>query len=164
MLLHIMCGANTAITNVGGNDVQPNAIDLRVAKVFKIRPADFVLSETEKVHRGTDEQKPLPDGFWCLEPGSYEVVMENIVSVGQGEAGFVVPRSTLNRNGVFITSGLYDTGYNGAMAACIHVTSGRFWLKPGTRVAQYLIFASQQVGNYNGSYGLNKAHDEKYKL
>ena len=40
--------------------------------------------------------------------------MENIVSIEEGYAGFVITRSTLNRNGVFITSGLYDSGYHGA--------------------------------------------------
>ena len=43
--------------------------------------------------------------------GSYEAIMDAYVTVGAVEAGWVVPRSTLNRNGLFITSGLYDSGY-----------------------------------------------------
>src|SRR4051812_43902232 len=110
-----ICGYNSTFTlsNVQDGDVQPNAIDLRVDKVFLVRPKTFILSEDEKVHRGSVELQPDRNGFWVLKEGNYEVIMENIINVGRGEAGWVITRSTLNRNGVFLTSGLYDTGYNG---------------------------------------------------
>jgi deoxycytidine triphosphate deaminase len=164
MLKHIFQSAKTALSNVLGTDVTPNALDLRVAKVMRINSNAFMLSEDEKQHRGSIEEKVDESGWWVLQPGSYEIVMENIVTVADGEAGIVIPRSTLNRNGVFITTGLYDSGYQGAMAACMHVTSGTFFLKKGTRVAQYLILASEQAGVYNGSYGLGKDHDKKYEV
>jgi len=89
-------------------------------------------------------------------------VMENIVTIGPDEAGWVITRSTLNRNGVFITSGLYDSGYSGVMAGAMHVRGGPVRIKKGTRVAQFLLFKAEALTLYNGSYGLNSEHDKKY--
>ena len=88
--------------------------------------------------------------------------MENIITVGEGEAGWVITRSTLNRNGVFITSGLYDSGYNGVMAGAMHISCGPMFIKRGTRVGQFLLFKSETLKLYDGDYGLNKEHDQKY--
>ena len=88
--------------------------------------------------------------------------MENIIDVGSGEAGFVITRSTLNRNGVFLTSGLYDTGYNGVMAGVMHISCGKMKVKPGTRIGQYLCFEAEQMSIYSGDYGKGKDHDQKY--
>lgn len=162
---HIM-GKNTlsSLTSVQDEDVQPNAVDLRVAKIFRIEPGSvFEISNEHKKHRRTREIQPDADGYLYLEPGHYEVVMENIINVGANEAGWVITRSTLNRNGLFITSGLYDSGYHGAMAGALHVTVGSAKIKKGTRIGQYLCFDSESVSMYNGDYGLNKAHDKKYE-
>ena len=161
---HIL-GANSrsTLTNVQDGDSQPNAIDLRLDKVFKIKQELFELSNEEKKHRGTDyEIQPDRFGYFFLESGHYEVVMENIIRVGEGEAGWVITRSTLNRNGCFLTSGLYDSGYFGIMAGVLHVTIGPARIKKGTRIGQYLSFDAESLKMYDGDYGINKEHDKKY--
>ena len=161
---HVM-GSNSrsALTNVYDGDSQPNAVDLRLGKVFKIRDEIFEISNEHKKHRGT-EYEVLPDdeGYYFLEPGHYEVVMDNIIRVGENEAGWVITRSTLNRNGLFITSGLYDSGYHGAMAGVLHVMVGPAKIKKGTRIGQYLSFDAESLSMYDGDYGINKQHDKKY--
>ena len=161
---HIMGqGSRSTLTNVKEGDVQPNAVDLRVDKIFKIKTDLFQISNEEKTHRGTDyEIKPDHVGYFNLQPGHYEVVMENIIHVGENEAGWVITRSTLNRNGLFLTSGLYDSGYNGVMAGVLHVTIGPARVKKGTRIGQYLSFDAEALHSYEGSYGLNSEHDKKY--
>lgn len=161
-MIHIMGGHQSKLTNVQPEDVQPNACDLRLGKVFSIKPETFVLSEQSKSHRGSEELIPDFFGYWNLEPGSYEVIMENVITVGEGEAGWVITRSTLNRNGVFITSGLYDSGYEGVMAGVMHVHGGVFSIQKGTRVAQFILFKAECLHKYDGSYGLGKTHDNKY--
>lgn len=164
-MIHIMGEESTSgLTNVDSSCVQPNAVDLRVGKIFLIRPKTFTISEDEKVHRGSVELRPNAEGWFVLEAGSYEVVMDHIITVGEGEAGWVITRSTLNRNGVFLTSGLYDTGYEGVMAAVMHVTCGPMRIKQGTRIGQYISMKSENIGKYEGSYGLNSQHDQKYSL
>lgn len=154
--------SRSTLTNVQEQDIQPNAVDLRLGKVFFIRPNAFIIDEEQKIHRGSVELSPDKDGYYTLVPGHYEVVMENIIEVGDGEAGWVITRSTLNRNGVFLTSGLYDSGYNGVMAGVMHVTCGPMKIKPGTRIGQYLSFDSEALSKYDGSYGIGKEHDIKY--
>ena len=161
-MIHILGEkSNSRLTAIQDGDSQPNAIDLRLGKVFAINNTLFELSEEGKRHRGTTEITPVYDWYY-LEEGTYEVVMENIVTIGADEAGWVITRSTLNRNGVFITSGLYDSGYNGVMAGAMHVRGGPVKIKKGTRVAQFLLFKAEALTLYNGSYGLNSEHDKKY--
>lgn len=164
MMLHIMSSkTGSALTEVQEEDIQPNAVDLRVAKIFKIKAEEFFITNETKRHRGSEEIPTYPtNDSWYLEPGTYEIVMENIIHVGEDEAGWVITRSTLNRNGVFITSGLYDSGYHGVMAGALHVTTGPMWIKKGTRVGQFLLFKSQALKKYDGDYGIGKAHDQKY--
>lgn len=143
-------------------DAQPNASDLRLGRVYKINSAEFMISEEGKRHRGGVEILPNSDGWIRLEQGSYEIVMENEITVGADEAGWVITRSTLNRNGIFITSGLYDSGYSGVMAGALHVNCGPVSIKKGTRVAQFLLFKAEALSKYAGSYGSNSEHDKKY--
>ena len=154
--------SRSTLTNVEQKDIQPNAVDLRIDKVFSVSGKDFTISEETKEHRGSEEIQPDMDDWFYLPVGHYEVVMKNIVNVGNNEAGWVITRSTLNRNGLFLTSGLYDTGYNGVMAGMLHVTIGPARIKKGTRIGQYLNFEAESIKVYDGSYGLDKEHDKKY--
>lgn len=154
--------SKSAISNVDQKDIQPNALDLKLGKVFKISNSVFEITDEYKAHRVTQEVQPDEDGFFNLSVGDYEVVMENTITIGQHEAGWVITRSTLNRNGVFITSGLYDSGYSGVMAGCMHVTCGPARIKKGTRVGQFLLFDAEMLHLYDGDYGNNKVHDKKY--
>jgi deoxycytidine triphosphate deaminase len=154
--------SKSTLTNVQEGDSQPNAVDLRLGKVFRITDNEFEISNEHKKHRGTQEVFPDFEGYYTLQPGSYEVVMENIINVGEGEAGWVITRSTLNRNGCFITSGLYDSGYHGVMAGVLHITSGVARIKQGTRIGQYLSFNAEALTMYDGDYGVGKEHDKKY--
>lgn len=155
--------SRSTLSNVKEEDSQPNAVDLRLGKVFKISDNLFEISEEAKKHRGaTREVTCDADGYFYLEQGHYEVVMENLIKVGAGEAGWVITRSTLNRNGLFLTSGLYDSGYEGIMAGVLHVTIGPAKIKKGTRIGQYLSFEAESLALYDGDYGINKQHDKKY--
>lgn len=169
MMIHIAAdNTQSKLTNIRDGDIQPNAVDLRLEKVFIIHPSLFVIGEDNsgkeiKKHRGSVEIFPDQEGYFYLHPGNaYEVVMENIIEVGDGEAGWVITRSTLNRNGLYITSGLYDSGYHGVMAGALHVKNGPARIKKGTRIGQFLLFKSQALKAYDGDYGLGKAHDQKY--
>lgn len=158
-MIHIASNhSNSTATAIQQPDVQPNAIDLRLKKVFAISDQDvFVIDEQHKKHRGTVEIQPDEDGYYDLAPGRYEVVMENEVMIGEGEAGWVITRSTLNRNGVFITSGLYDSMFRGPVAGVMHVNVGPMRVKPGTRVAQFLLFKAEMLHHYNGDYGYDSS-------
>jgi len=170
---HIL-GSNSRskLTNVLEGDCQPNAVDLRLDKVFEILPTTFEISDEHKKHRETKEITPDQEGYFNLTPGSYEVTMLNQVSIGENEAGWVIVRSTLNRAGCFLTSGNYDSFYGidtktnecvgGVMAGCLHVNVGLARIKKGTRVGQFLLFDAEMLTKYDGDYGNHKQHDKKY--
>ena len=159
---HILSVGEDLLTKVQQGDSQPNAVDLRVDKIFKLKDEVFEISESEKKHRGSEEVTPTDDGFFNLAPRTYEIIMENIVNIPEGYAGWVITRSTLNRNGLFITSGLYDSGYNGVMAGCLHVEHGPAKIEKGSRVGQFLLFEAETLSMYDGDYGIGKEHDKKY--
>ena len=162
MLLNIASNkSESSLSVVDAVSVQPNAVDLRLARVFKFRDSVkgfinvFEIDEDDKTHAQKEEILPNDDGYWYLYPSTYEIQFEGLVSMGEKEAGWVITRSTLNRNGVFITTGLYDSGYNGAAAAALHVMSVPMKIKKGTRVAQFVLAESEAVKSYDGSYGIS---------
>lgn len=154
------------------NACQPNAVDLRIDRVFGIvensTETYFSISETEKHHREKVEIHPDSKGYFRFEPDkTYEVTFEGTVSIGPNEAGFVITRSTLNRNGLFFTSGLYDSGYSGAMAGALHNHGGYSFIQKGTRVGQFLLWQAESLKQYDGSYGFTadgkmKADEQRY--
>lgn len=140
--------------------VQPNALDLRLGKMFAIKYENtFEISEEGKTHRGSVEIEPDGHGWYELGPGSYEVIMEGEIAIGPEEAGWVITRSTLNRNGIYLTSGLYDSGYKGVMAGVMHITGNKLTktrIQRGTRIGQFLLFRAEAVSLYKGDYGTGK--------
>lgn len=163
MLLH-PTSAKTQIINVREEtDYQPNAVDVRVAKILQFTTQHAVLTESSKKYRETSELVLQSDGTWYLPPNqSFELVFESSVNIAEGEAGWLVPRSTLNRNGIKLTSGLYDSGYNGVIGATLHTGNASLTTAPGTRLAQFILVESHSKGLYNGSYGTGTEHDQKY--
>jgi deoxycytidine triphosphate deaminase len=159
--------SRSTLTNVQEGDSQPNAVDLRLDKVFKILPTVFEISDDHKKLRETQEVFPDEEGYFNLEVGDYEAVMSNAISVGEKECGWLIIRSSLNRSNIFTTSGLFDSKYTGCVASCLHVGTGPARIKKGTRVAQYLSFDAEMLHGYNGSYGFGadgkpKADEAKY--
>ena len=47
--------SRSTLTEVKEGDSQPNAVDLRLGKVFRICPNNFWVSNTEKKHRNSIE-------------------------------------------------------------------------------------------------------------
>lgn len=166
-MVHIAGSADTCITHLDKDMIAQNAIDIRVKSIRRILPTIFTIDEEQKIHRDTEEVVLDHDGYWTLTPGSYEAIGGHTIGMGETEAGFVITRSTLNRNGCFITSGNYDSGYTGSLAMCLHVNVGIMRIKPGTRIGQMLVWKAEALSQYNGDYGLNadgtpKAMEAKY--
>ena len=166
-MIHISSqNSNSVLSKYTAEQVQPNAVDLKVDKIFTISSDEFAISEDFKTHRGSTELLPVTTEFtkehyWNLQPGTYEIIMEGEVEIGHDEAGWVVTRSTLNRNGLVITAGLYDSGYKGVMAGALHVNVGPARIYKGTRVGQFLLFKAESLTQYDGDYGTGR-YDIKY--
>jgi len=149
--------------------VQPNAIDFTLDNLYTINDANsFIISEEAKQMRGGDPVSPVPwrrDGgntsYWNLQPHNvYDFVSDMYVELPEGVACMLIIRSTFNRNGLFLTSGLYDSGYNGHIAGALHNRSGVTLVAPGTRLGQVIFVSSDSAGMYAG--GWNHAEGTHY--
>ncbi len=147
----------STITNLDEKCFQPNAVDIRLDKLFRVDAnSPFILSEDIKQHR---KSYPVPlieseDGSgsaYHIDKGQYEFSTSHHVTIADGEAGTIVPRSTLNRNGLFITCGLYDSGFNGEIGGMIHC-NGPAVIYHDTRIGQFVLYTAETLHLYNGSY------------
>lgn len=170
-MLHIASeSSNSSLSHVTDKQIQPNAVDVCLDRVFRIPDHEFYLIGGKKSHRSESVLNPkrleLNTGrndVFILPVGHFEVIMKGTVTVGEGEAGWIITRSTLNRNGLFLTSGLYDSGYHGVMAGVLHVACGTAYIQRGERIGQFLLVPSETLHMYDGDYGHGKRHDAKYK-
>lgn len=137
--------------------IQPAAIEFTADRVFEVVGDTWLLSEDAKGHRETRELQPV-NGFWVLEPSKVYDIMSNLyVEMPEGMAALVNIRSTLNRAGLRLTTGIWDPGFCGNFGAILHTPAGcRFSLGAGTRVAQVMFFSCDSEGVYAGGYNTKK--------
>lgn len=163
MIVHAAGSATTKINGYCDDGVQPNAIDLRLNKVFKILPNVFEIdAANNKKHRGVEEIQPDENGFWTLEPGEYEISCMETVEVGPDEMGLIVTRSSYNRNGIYVFGCVFDAGYGGELAMRLQINVAPARIQRGSRIAQYVCYKSEVLKQYNGSYGFGTEDDSKY--
>lgn len=145
--------------------IQPNALDFTVDHVFNIANTDtFMISEDNKKmrsqvmiapHQYYDKEWPETEGpqYWQLTPGCYDAMSDFYVTVPEGIAAHLITRSTFNRNGVFIQSGLYDSGFKGNCGFVIYNMGGNTEIAPHTRIGQLIFTKSEPSGVvYAGGY------------
>lgn len=146
--------------------IQPNAVDIRCAELFRIAADDMriVVSEGKKEffpQRPVQAQSVLGAGSpmmaWRLDPRtSYQFETEHQVEVPHGTCGWLIGRSTLCRNGIILTAGLYDAGYNGMIGGQIHnMTEGAVLLEVNCRIGQFIMSSSETNHMYDGHYNNN---------
>jgi deoxycytidine triphosphate deaminase len=140
--------------------LQPNAIDFDCAAIYHMpNPEDeyAFLSENAKDMASwrklnTTHNDTFGD-VWYLEQGHcYDFSSNFYVELPVGVAAELVIRSTLNRNGTFLTSGLYDSGFKGSIAGMLHIRGCKLLLAPNTRIGQIKFVQSDSVGTYAGGY------------
>lgn len=149
--------------------IQPNALDFTADRLFTINSSPrFMISETYKSMRPNEEVMPgvyyestWPNGenggeveYWELhDKCCYDAMSDFYVTVPEGVAAHLITRSTFNRNGVFIQSGLYDSGFKGNCGFVIYNMGGPTSLAPHTRIGQLIFTTSEDSGKlYAGGY------------
>lgn len=62
-------------------------------------------------------------------------------------------RSSFSRKGVFVTTGVYDPGYEGSIGCTIYnMGHEEITIEAGTRVGQMLFFKADAASAYNGQW------------
>lgn len=137
------------------NQIQPNAIDFTLDRLFSINQSKpFIISKEAKQMRGGEEMLTDNDGNWSLynHPAVYDGQSDMFVDIPEGVVASLIIRSTFNRNGIFLTSGLYDSGFKGHIAFALHNRSGPATIERGVRIGQIMFMTSDSVGQYTGGY------------
>jgi deoxycytidine triphosphate deaminase len=137
--------------------IQPNALDITADRIFEIVPGAVPahLSEETKSFHTLAELIPDEHGFVTLYGGcSYDVMSDFYVNVPDVAAGTLTIRSTANRAGMALNSGIWDSGFTGNLGFVMHnrIGCGRFKLKLHTRVCQLAFMSSDSAGTYAGGY------------
>lgn len=134
--------------------VQPNAIDFTLDELRAVLHGNAVVSETNKQMRQlSDKMVPDENGFWTLRFGQvYDGTSLPFVNVPEGVAAVLYTRSTLARNGVFLMSGLYDSGYQGHIGFTLYPIAGNISIQEGTRVGQIAFLSAESAKMYAGGY------------
>lgn len=148
-------------------DYQPSGLDLRVGKVFKIKDANCLCAEP-KLYGIVDGEKYLPelievepqtvnghkDVFAIEWDDPYIFEVQEQIQIGDHNAQFYLPRSTLLRMGVNVYTALGDLGYNGHLQFLV-INHGvqTFYISKGERFAQLVDFEVKGGSeSYNGDY------------
>lgn len=154
------------ISNIDDKCIQPNAVDIRVSEMKIIDDIEhtyssyhdqlLVISEDGTEHKKKPDLVLDSDGFWHLYRGTYEFSTQHYVTVPHGYAGYLITRSSLNRNGVFILSGLYDSGFTGYVGGTLYNLGGRMKIQYGTRICQFVLLKAETAKLYTGQYNHDK--------
>lgn len=139
--------------------IQPNAFDFTLDKVYKINHSNtFFINEEGKQMRTGSEHLPVTNRRtqtqeWVLEGDSvYDGMSDIYVQIPDGIAAMLITRSVFSRNGLFLTSGLYDSGYNGHIGFAIHNRSGPAHIGVGTRIGQIIFVEAENALQYAGQW------------
>lgn len=137
-------------------NIQPNGIDFNLDRVFKLVQTPGIvpsLSEEGKTFFNLQEILPDSEDYFVFEPNVvYDCSSVQHVTIDEGVASILLIRSTLNRLGMVLSAGLYDTGFNGAIGFTLCSRVGPVRIKKGTRVGQIVTWAAVNNGMYSGGY------------
>jgi deoxycytidine triphosphate deaminase len=132
--------------------IQPNAIDFTLDQVRSIDSFSvFKISETEKIMRDT-ALLPSESGWALTKNYVYDGMSDFYINVPENVAAFLIIRSSFNRNGLFIQSGLYDSGYKGHIGFVIYNMGGVAYIDPHTRIGQVIFVKSENATMYAGGW------------
>lgn len=145
------------VSNVDQKCVQPNAIDIRINELFRINTDELLILKDKEspVHRRRNPV-PLSSGnTFKLHAGVYQFETKHYVEMPEGCAGYLIARSSLNRNGVFILSGLYDSGFKNYIGGTLY-TTGPVEIEHNARIAQFCMVSAETVNMYSGQYNIKE--------
>ena len=146
--------ASTEVTNIDETMIQPNTIDLRIDKVYRIGAGPMHMDEDKKEHRKSIEQKVDENGNYTFDHGAtYQIQSKQLVDIAEGEIAILLGRSSFNRNGVLIISSIYDSGFKDYAGATLYNPTGETTVKPNTRFAHLIIAKAETLHKYDGDYG-----------
>jgi dUTP pyrophosphatase len=148
-----MFKSGTAVADVLADladaQVQPNGVDLTLAAVYDQTSPGRIGRDGKSI--GERREIAPQDGVYKLEPGGYIAEYGDKVVVPDNHIGFVLPRSSLLRNGCTMDTAVWDAGYTGRGEGLLEVHHP-IEIEQGARIAQFVLAAAEHEDRYDGSY------------
>lgn len=137
-------------------EINPTGVDITLGSVLHIGSGRLTMLKSgsatpRKVELRSTESK---DGLnvYDVEPGYYEVKYNEVITIPDGHIGFILPRSTLMRNGVMLHTAVWDAGYEGEGSGGLSVHHP-FTVEQGTRIGQLVLAKAEDSSiSYDGQY------------
>lgn len=121
--------------------IQQSGIDITIRKISKLKSGDVNIIIKEELEFPATLESNCSYDFECNE----------YVSVPKDSAAIIVVRSTYNRKGAFITTGLYDNGFKNYIGGILH-TKLPIRISQNERIGQIVFLRSESIQLYNGQY------------
>lgn len=135
--------------------VTPNGFDMTLASIEELTsPGRIDYSNKERVLSDTKQVQFDEQGWAFLQPGTYRIVYNEIVSIPLNAIAIARTRSSLLRCGVSIETGVWDAGYCGRSSSMLNVANPHgMYLKKDARVLQLVFFdLDDETESYSGAY------------
>ena len=140
----------SCLTNTKGKKAQ-HGYDVTLKGVKKVGTGGAVMCDKSKTPHY--ESVPAVEGCFVLCKGVYSITFNEGGEIPKNSSGFFKHRSSVARCGGEIYSGWYDTGFcceNFGAILVVHVDS--ISIEHNARVAQLLLFASDEASTYDGQW------------
>lgn len=134
--------------------IQQNWIDLTIDTIFKLREWDqniLTLDERSHCKRDQIDLEWYQDWIMKLDKWTYDVEFNENVNIPNWMCALVIARSTVNRGWNFITTWLYDAGFNNKVWGILHINIPLV-IQKNIRLAQIIFYEAQEWNLYNWIY------------
>jgi deoxycytidine triphosphate deaminase len=150
--------------------LQVHGVDLTVGKILYADPGlqeSYFIVDFDNSKRSLPTTIEVKQGFvleagkpmcWLLTRNTNFVIVYNeYVSIPEGYAGFILPRSTLLRGGATLHSALWDAGYSGRGTGLLSVGPVDLIVTPNARLGQLIFIKAGTSRKYEGVYNRERS-------
>lgn len=145
--------------------LQQNGIDIDCDEIWDINSKEaIIVGKASNVKLTPKKVEPSDLSFyskkytngevgWVLEKGkTYTFESSFGINIPSNMCGWVVGRSTLNRQGVLIRSSWYDSGFKSPTIGATIYCFNTIIIEKNARIAQVLLAEGESASMYNGQY------------
>ena len=137
------------VSPVAEEQVQPNGVDLTLDAVERFDEPGYLGRDGKEI--GARETVEPTDGLYRLDSGGYAATYGEQIAVPEDHVGFVLPRSSLMRNGAMLNTAVWDAGYEGRGEGLLQV-GYPIRIEAGARFAQFVLAEAGHGETYEGTY------------
>jgi len=129
-------------------------IDLSICEIREITGGYFAKDKKAVIHSYDDIS--LIGDCWHLRAGKvYSLTFDQHIKLDEFHSAFIKHKSSLLRAGAFITSGVFDPGFESQIGATMFVFNN-ITIEKGALLAQVIIHENYPTEKYNGNYQKDK--------